>query len=532
MKKWILGIGLGLCACVVCGLAGVKSASYVQDSSAYVSFGIDIHDIDKVIESNATSLLDSQYVRTLQGKRLLAIADIANETSEDIDVELMARKLARALRKSGKFTLTNAIAGSGAKADRFIQDSRKLTKDPTYNQYTTHEQDTLQAPELSLSGKIAQRSKKIGEVVRFDYIFLLTLSDIKSGKVVWDNEEIISKVADPSVSSEIERHNALRQREKELQNQARQREQERQAKARQREKELQALRSKCQGEDGEACATLAEKGDIKGLQGICDSKVGLACNFLGGYYLSKHDVKQALLWFQKDCDVGDELYGFSCKMVAHFYMDAKNYPQAFKFHTKACDGGVMSSCNDLGFLYQNGLGVRQDVVKALELYAKACDDGEGLGCENAGGLYDSGNAGVKKDLIKARSYYTKACDLSSAPACFNLAIMYDKGEGGAKDEAKALDMFEKACNLGYGKGCSNAGTMLVWKQQYGKARQLYEKGCGLGGAKACYNLALLYSTGQGARHDYGKAKELAGKACDLGDQNGCEAYKDLNNAGY
>lgn len=185
MKKWILGIGLGLCACVVCGLAGVKNASYVQDSSAYVSFGIDIHDIDKVIESNAASLLDSQYARTLQGKRLLAIADIANETSEAIDIELMARKLARALRKSGKFTLTNAIAGGGAKADRFIKDSRKLTKDPTYNQYTTHEQDTLQAPDLSLSGKITQRSKKIGEVVRFDYVFLLTLSDIKTGRVVW-----------------------------------------------------------------------------------------------------------------------------------------------------------------------------------------------------------------------------------------------------------------------------------------------------------------------------------------------------------
>lgn len=86
MKKWILGIWLGLCACVVCGLAGVKNASYVQDSSEYVSFGIDIHDIDKVIESNAASLLDSQYAHTLQGKRLLAIADITNETSEAIDI--------------------------------------------------------------------------------------------------------------------------------------------------------------------------------------------------------------------------------------------------------------------------------------------------------------------------------------------------------------------------------------------------------------------------------------------------------------
>lgn len=530
MKKWILGIWLGLCACVVCGLAGVKNASYVQDSSEYVSFGIDIHDIDKVIESNAASLLDSQYAHTLQGKRLLAIADITNETSEAIDIELMARKLARALRKSGKFTLTNAIAGSGAKADRFIKDSRKLTKDPTYNQYTTHEQDTLQAPDLSLSGKITQRSKKIGEVVRFDYVFLLTLSDIKTGRVVWDHEEIISKVADPSVLSEIEQQNKAKQRERELQNQARQREKERQAKARQREQELQALRSKCQGGDGEMCVALAEKGDIKGLQKLCDEKVGLACELVGGYYAIKHhDDKQALLWFQKGCDVGGEL---SCNVVADFYMKAKNYPQAFRFYTKACDGGMMGACNDLGVLYQNGLGVRQDGAQALELYVRACDGGVGLGCENVGALYDFGNAGIKKDLIKARNYYTKGCELDQASVCHNLAIMYEKGEGGKKDSERAFDLFGKACDLGYGESCSNAGAKLVWKQQYAKARIFFENGCGLDSGAACYNLALLYEAGSGARQDFAKAKELAGKACDLGAQKGCEMYKKLKYYGY
>lgn len=519
MKKWILGIWLGLCACV-CGLAGVKNASYVEDSSAYVSFGIDIHDIDKVIESNAASLLDSQYARTLQGKRLLAIADIANETSEAIDIELMARKLARALRKSGKFTLTNAIAGSGAKADRFIKDSRKLTKDPTYNQYTTHEQDTLQAPDLSLSGKITQRSKKIGEVVRFDYVFLLTLSDIKTGRVVWDHEEIISKVADPSVLSEIEQ-----------QNKAKQREQERQAKARQREQELQALRSKCQGGDGEMCVALAEKGDIKGLQGICDSKVGLACELVGGYYAIKHhDDKQALLWFQKGCDVGGEL---SCNVVADFYMKAKNYPQAFRFYTKACDGGMMGACNDLGVLYQNGLGVRQDGAQALELYVRACDGGVGLGCENVGALYDFGNAGIKKDLIKARNYYTKGCELDNASACFNLAIMYEEGEGGVENSERAFDLYGKACDLDYGEGCSGFGFIMFYKkQQYAEARKFLEKGCRLDSGLACFGLALSYETGSGARQDFAKAKELAGKACDLGAQKGCEMYKKLKYYGY
>lgn len=506
MKKWILGL-LGLYACVVCGLAGVKSASYVQDSSAYVSFGIDIHDIDKVIESNAASLLDSQYVRTLQGKRLLAIADIANETSEDIDVELMARKLARALRKSGKFTLTNAIAGSGAKADRFIKDSRNLTKDPTYNQYTTHEQDTLQAPELSLSGKIAQRSKKIGEVVRVDYIFLLTLSDIKTGKVLWDHEEIISKVADPSVSSEIERHNALRQREK----------------------ELQALRAQCKGGDEKACEALFEKGDIQGLQKLCDEKVGLACMFVGLEFHLQENIAQAKVWFKKGCDHNEPN---SCGMLGVFYLGEKNYTQAFTFFTKACDGGERMACNNLGAFYEKGWGVKRSGEKALELFVKACEKGVGFGCGNVGRFYHFGKAGVKKDYTKARNYYAKACGLDVAEACYLVGGMYENREGGAKDETKALDLYEKACDLDNGNGCVGAGVLLIDKQQYAKARKLYEKGCGLDNGTACLNLGGLYYNGQGAKQDYGKAKELAGKACDLGYQDGCEAYKDLKNAGY
>ena len=46
---------------------------------------------------------------------------------------------------------------------------------------------------------------------------------------------------------------------------------------------------------------------------------------------------------------------------------------------KACDDGNAISCGSLGFLYDNGQGVRQDYKKASELYSKACDMGEAGG---------------------------------------------------------------------------------------------------------------------------------------------------------
>lgn len=91
-----------------------KAARYVNDSSDYTSFGIDLHDIDSVIANNTKSLLQSSYVKEMKSKKLLAISNIINQTHEDIDMEFVSRKFVRSIRQSNKFTLTNAIAGSGA----------------------------------------------------------------------------------------------------------------------------------------------------------------------------------------------------------------------------------------------------------------------------------------------------------------------------------------------------------------------------------------------------------------------------------
>lgn len=202
-RKWILGSGrvwliaLGLLGALQC-MDARKSPQYITDSKDFSTIGIDRHDIEAVVEKTTRKLLGSSFVRELQGQKLLAIADLRNLTEEDIDVEFLSRKITRTLRKSKKFTLTNAIAGSGSSTDNLLTDSRKLTKDKRFNQYTTQEDGTLLAPDLSLSGKIIQRTKSVGDRVRVDYDFLFVLTDLKSGRVVWDDEENIAKAIDKS----------------------------------------------------------------------------------------------------------------------------------------------------------------------------------------------------------------------------------------------------------------------------------------------------------------------------------------------
>ena len=48
---------------------------------------------------------------------------------------------------------------------------------------------------------------------------------------------------------------------------------------------------------------------------------------------------------------------------------------------KACNKGDSKSCVDLGYMYDEGLGVKQNYQLAFELYKKACDLGNRDGCE-------------------------------------------------------------------------------------------------------------------------------------------------------
>lgn len=69
-----------------------------------------------------------------------------------------------------------------------------------------------------------------------------------------------------------------------------------------------------------------------------------------------------------------------------------------------------------------------DFTKAAEYSEKGCELKEGTACNNLGVLYENGR-GVKQNFSKAAEYYKKGCELNFGKACNNLGVLYKKGQG-------------------------------------------------------------------------------------------------------
>ncbi len=86
--------------------------------------------------------------------------------------------------------------------------------------------------------------------------------------------------------------------------------------------------------------------------------------------------------------------------------------------------------------------------------AKSITDGCNAGreCAVLGAAYFKGT-GVKQDYVKAVEFFQKACDLDEGSGCTNLGIAYEYGKGVRKSINKALKYYGKACDLKFALGC-------------------------------------------------------------------------------
>jgi len=78
------------------------------------------------------------------------------------------------------------------------------------------------------------------------------------------------------------------------------------------------------------------------------------------------------------------------------------------------------------------------------------EQGDAQAQYNLGVMYDNGK-GVPQDYIKAVQWYTKSAEQGFAVSQYNLGVMYDNGKGVPQDYIEAAKWYRESAEQGFSK---------------------------------------------------------------------------------
>ena len=208
------------------------------------------------------------------------------------------------------------------------------------------------------------------------------------------------------------------------------------------------------------------------------------------------------------------------------------FSEAAPLLEQICASGDASSCNHLGLMYQNGLGVARNDSRSVALFSKACSADTRYGCNNLGLMYAQGTC-VAQNTSQALPLLSKGCDGGNTQACGGLGVMYTEGIGMAQNTSRAAPLLSKGCDSGLIRACNDLGVLYAngnsIPQNYIRAAALYSKACDGNNPIACTNLGNFYRLGIGVTKDTGKALQLITKGCNLGSTwAGCAQLRQMH----
>ena len=137
--------------------------------------------------------------------------------------------------------------------------------------------------------------------------------------------------------------------------------------------------------------------------------------------------------------------------------------EACRLYRLAADQGLPEARNNLGRMYELGLGVGQDHAEACNWYRKAADQGHARAQCNLGVMYEEGH-GVGQDYGEACRLYRLAADQGLLEARNNLGRMYKDGCGNAIEQSKvkARYWYHKAAEQGDRSAWEALRAMNAW----------------------------------------------------------------------
>ena len=189
MKKTVL-LSLATVALPLIGGGCATRAHYIQTGGheSIVSVNsINIQDFIQAASEETSDLLASGALdKVASPPAVLAISRIVNNTGQQIDTDLLTKKIRVALLNSGK-ALTTTTMGLGGTAEDPM--AKGLQQESEFKS----DQKATRTPDFTLSGKIIQTIARDGDTSQSTFSFQLSLTEPKSGLAVWEGEKEITK---------------------------------------------------------------------------------------------------------------------------------------------------------------------------------------------------------------------------------------------------------------------------------------------------------------------------------------------------
>lgn len=133
---------------------------------------------------------------------------------------------------------------------------------------------------------------------------------------------------------------------------------------------------------------------------------------------------------------------------------AGRYDEAYQAWLPLAKKGDANAQFNLGLLYRNGFGVKQNDREALIWFSQAAQQGLLDAQYNTGLMYMEGR-GVATSKIDAFQWWKLAASKGHAGAQHNLAVLYAYGMGTGVDTTKALELWRQSAAQGH-KGARKA----------------------------------------------------------------------------
>jgi penicillin-binding protein activator len=193
MNRPLVSTVLVVATAALLGGCASSQATYVDPASTRTLSNvgeINVQDWNMASESMINSLI-SKHINSgslkgsgPDGRAILAISRIVNNTSVQIDTDILVKKIRVALLGTGK-VVADITAGLGGPEDPLAAEAKR-------EQQFLGTQKVAGRPDYTLSGKIIENRARQGNQRESTYVFQMALAT-RDGLAVWEEEKTITK---------------------------------------------------------------------------------------------------------------------------------------------------------------------------------------------------------------------------------------------------------------------------------------------------------------------------------------------------